>query len=211
MLQTELSADDGGEPGGQEENLKLFRSYVFGREDPWVFNSAVVPLAKAVLARGGAQAKTKLFRLFAHCAVRKDFCSILCSDRRENCIMSYMHQVDHLLHKMTSLIRNVFFSGEKISSSRATLTSRRPWPCFSATLPAIRRAEMLCYTFQAGKTRYNPKDMKDIESGNFNLPHFQATGDRTSNAQITSEAALHCLKSYNPCLKVQPETYTDSS
>ncbi len=35
-----------------EENVKAFRSYVFGKEESWVLNSAVLPLAKDILQTG---------------------------------------------------------------------------------------------------------------------------------------------------------------
>ncbi len=34
------------------DSLVLFRSYVFGKEGSWVFNSALLPMTKHILANG---------------------------------------------------------------------------------------------------------------------------------------------------------------
>ncbi len=86
---------EGSGNGQQLENLKNFRSYVFGREDAWVLSSTALPLIKDVLvppAQNGPEGtdRVRLMRVFAHCALKEEFCGLLSTDRKDNGLMCYI-------------------------------------------------------------------------------------------------------------------------
>ena len=62
--------------------LDCFRRYVFQQEGAWVLDASFVQMTRTILLQKQVENRTRLLRLFGHCAIRNDFVGLFsCRDK----------------------------------------------------------------------------------------------------------------------------------
>ena len=123
--------------------------------------------------------KVKLFRLFSHCALkRQGFSAILCSDRRENIIMTHLRNV----RKRGATL--IFFC--TVYNLLLCISQFCDFPMEEQKSSALFLVHLS--SAPEGRTAL--------------LYLSQARQEEEDNANIAAAAATKCLHSYNHCLRV---------